>query len=94
LEAARISHWEAVTRIIRYLKGSPGLGILYIPNKHLQVEGFTDADWASSPSDRQSTTGYCTFLGSNLVTWKSKKQTVVARSNADSEYRAMSQTTS
>jgi hypothetical protein len=46
LEAPRVSHWEAVTRIIRYLKRQPGLGILYRPNRHLRVEGFTDADWA------------------------------------------------
>jgi hypothetical protein len=92
LEAPRVSHWEAVTRILRYLKRAPGLGILYRPNGHLRVEGFTDADWAGSPSDRRSTTGYCTFFGGNLVTWKSKKQTVVARSSAEAEYRAMAHT--
>ena len=94
LEAPRVSHWEAVTRIVRYLKRASGLGILYRPNGHLRVEGFTDADWAGSPLDRRSTTGYCTFLGGNLETWKSKKQTVVARSSAEAEYRAMSNTTS
>ena len=73
-----VSHWEAVTRIIRYVKRQPGLGILYRRNGHLRVEGFTDVDWASSLLDRWSTTGYCTFFGGNLVTWKSKKQTVVA----------------
>jgi transposase InsO family protein len=92
LEAPRVSHWEAITRIIRYLKRQPGLGILYRPNGHLRVEGFTSADWAGSPSDRRPTTGYCTFFGGNLVTWKSKKQTVVARSSAEAEYRAMAYT--
>uniref|UniRef100_A0A2N9ERL8 Integrase catalytic domain-containing protein n=1 Tax=Fagus sylvatica TaxID=28930 RepID=A0A2N9ERL8_FAGSY len=52
-----------------------------------------DADWAGSPSDRKSTTGYCTFIGGNLVTWRSKKQSVVARSSAEAEYRAMTHTT-
>ena len=74
------------------MKRQPGLGILYRPNGHLKVEGFTDANWAGSPSDRRSTTGYCTFFGGNLVTWKSKKQTVVARSSAEAEYRAMAHT--
>ena len=60
------------------MKRQPGLGILYRLNGHLRVEGFTDADWANSPSDRRSTTGYCTFFDSNLVTWKSKKQLLVA----------------
>jgi hypothetical protein len=70
LEAPRVSHWEAVTQIIWYVKRQPGLGILYRPNGHLKVEGFIDADWVGSPSDRWSTTGYCTFFGGNLVTWE------------------------
>ena len=53
------------------------------------MEAFTDADWAGSVDDRRSTSGYCTFIGGNLVTWRSKKQTVVARSSAEAEYRAM-----
>ena len=83
MEAHRVSHWEDVTRIIRYLKRQPCLGILYRPNGHLRVEGFTDADWASSPLDRRPTIGYCTLLGGNLVSQKSKKQIVVARSSAE-----------
>ena len=55
----------------------------------LQVEGFTDADWAGSLDDRRSTSGYCTYIGGNLVTWRSKKQIVVARSSVEAEYRAM-----
>lgn len=53
------------------------------------VEGFTDANWASSPLDRLSTIGYYAFLGGNLVTWNGKKQTVVARSNVETEYRVV-----
>jgi len=53
--------------------------------------GYSDADWAGS-FDRKSTTGFCTFVGGNLVTWKSKKQNVVARSSAEAEYRAMAST--
>ena len=69
LEAPR----EVVTRIIRYLKKQPGLGILYRLNGHLRLEGFTNADWAGSPLDRLSTIGYCTFFRGNRATWKSKK---------------------
>jgi hypothetical protein len=57
------------------------------------VVGYSDADWAGS-CDRKSTTGFCTFVGGNLVTWKSKKQNVVARSSAEAEYRAMASTAS
>ena len=82
-------HLEAVNRILRYLKGSPGRGLLYKACGHLQVEAYTDADWAGSVMDRRSTSGYCTFVGGNLVSWRSKKQNVVARSSAEAEFRAV-----
>ena len=56
------------------------------------IMAYTDADWAGNALDRKSTTGFCTFVGGNLVTWKSKKQTVIARSSAEAEYRAMAAT--
>lgn len=50
---------------------------------------YTDADWAGCVIDRKSTTGYCSFVWGFLVTWRSKKQSVVARRSAEAEYRAM-----
>ena len=87
-----VPHWEIVIWIVRYLKAHPGRGLLYKANGHLRVEASTDADWAGSPSDRKSTTKYCAFLGGNLITWRSKKQIVVARSSAEVEYRAIAHT--
>ncbi|KAK4847955.1 hypothetical protein QYF36_019274 [Acer negundo] len=55
---------------------------------HFQVEVFTDADWAGSVTDMRSTSDYCTFVRGNLMTWRSKKQGVVARSSAEAEFRA------
>ncbi|KAH9673231.1 reverse transcriptase Ty1/copia-type domain-containing protein [Citrus sinensis] len=55
------------------------------------IEVYTDADWAGSITDRRSTSGYCTFIWGNLVTWRSKKQSVVARSSAEAEFRSMAQ---
>ena len=78
-----------MTRIVRYIRGAPGKGLLYEDKGHTQVVGYSDADWAGSPSDRRSTSGFCIFVGGNLVSWKSKKQNVVARSSAEAEYRAM-----
>ncbi|CAL5428100.1 unnamed protein product [Camellia sinensis] len=82
-------HMNAVIRILRYLKSSPGKGIMFTKGCNLEVEGYTDADWAGSIDDRRSTSGYFTFVGGNLVTWRSKKQEVVARSSAEAEYRGM-----
>ncbi|XP_068326019.1 uncharacterized mitochondrial protein AtMg00810-like [Pyrus communis] len=87
-----VDHLNLVKRILRYLKGSVGRGILMTKNDHTHIMGYCDADWAGNAIDCKSTSGYCTFVGGNLVTWKSKKQTVIARSSAEAEYRAMAST--
>jgi hypothetical protein len=69
---------EVVYRILRYLKGTPGRRLWFKKNGHLDLEGYYDADWASSRDDRRSTSGYYVFVGGNLVSWRSKKQAVVA----------------
>lgn len=80
---------DAVERILRYLKSTPEKGILFSNHGNLKVEGYTDADQAGSKDDRRSTSGYFTFVGGNLVTWRNKKQTVVARSSAEAEFIGM-----
>ncbi|XP_038698474.1 uncharacterized mitochondrial protein AtMg00810-like [Tripterygium wilfordii] len=91
----RTSHMEVVYRILRYFKSSPRKGLLFARNGylkidgHLKIEAYTDADWAGSIDDRRSTMGYYKFIGGNLVIWRSKKQTIVSRSIAEAEYRAM-----
>lgn len=82
-------HMKAVIRILQYLKSSPGRGIMFTKGDNLSVKGYTDADWAGSIDDRHSTAGYLTFVGGNLVTWRSKKQGVIARSSAEVEYIGM-----
>ena len=76
-------HMDVVERILRYLKSASGKGLLFSNHGHLKVEGYTDADWAESADDKRSTADYFTFVGGNLVTWRSKKQQVVARSSAE-----------
>ena len=87
----RSEHLDIVHRILRYLKGTPGKGLWFARSGHLEVDGYSDSDWAGCPDDRRSTSGYCVFVGGNLVSWRSKKQTVVSRSTAEAEYRALSQ---
>ena len=56
-------HMNAMTQILRYLKGTPGKGIMFSKNGHLEITRYTDADWARNISDRKSTSGYFTFVG-------------------------------
>ncbi|RVW71473.1 Retrovirus-related Pol polyprotein from transposon TNT 1-94 [Vitis vinifera] len=84
-------HMTAVIRILRYLKMTPGKGLFFQRTTKKEIEIFSDADWAGSVTDRRSTSGYCSFVWGNLVTWRSKKQSVVARSSAEAEFRAMTQ---
>ncbi|MCI25689.1 hypothetical protein A2U01_0046880, partial [Trifolium medium] len=81
-----------VIRILKYIKSAPGKGLLYENKGNTQVVGYSDADWAGSPADRRSTSGYCVLIGGNLISWRSKKQNIVARSSAEAEYRAMAAT--
>ena len=71
-------HLEAVNRILRYLKMTPGHGLLLKRSENYEVEIYTDASWAGELTDRRSTTGYCSYVWGNLVTWRSKKEAVVS----------------
>ena len=82
-------HMEAVMRILRYLKGTPGVGLLFQKHTGRRISIYTDASWAGDLTDRRSTSAYCTYVWGNLVTWRSKKQAVVSRSSAEAEYRAL-----
>nr|XP_017181779.1 uncharacterized protein LOC108170846 [Malus domestica] len=68
-----VKHLFIVKRILHYLKGFIGRGILMKNNQSTPISGYTDAYWAGSEINRKSTIGYCTFVGGNIITWKSKK---------------------
>ncbi|KAL1220948.1 Retrovirus-related Pol polyprotein from transposon RE2 [Cardamine amara subsp. amara] len=92
MQAPSKHHWGnggSYSRII----GTPGKGTWMGCNNSTEIVGYCDYDWAGDKVDRKSTTGYCTFVGGNLVTWRSKKQKVISRSSAEAEYRAMANTT-
>lgn len=85
---------RAVKRILRYLKGSLGLGLTITPGPKTTFFAFSNADWAGCPDSRRFTTGFCVFLGKNLLTWVSKKQPTLSRSSAEAEYKTLALTTS
>ncbi|GJU54732.1 putative ribonuclease H-like domain-containing protein [Tanacetum coccineum] len=84
----KVSHLHAVKRIFRYLKGQPKLGLWYPKDSPFDLEAYSDSDYAGASLDRKSTTGGCQFLGSRLISWQCKKQTIVANSTTEAEYVA------
>ncbi|GJS00836.1 hypothetical protein Tco_0317344 [Tanacetum coccineum] len=84
----KTSHFNAVKRIFRYLKGQPKLGLWYPRDSPFDLEAFSDSDYARASLDRKSTTGGCQFLGKRLISWQCKKQTIVANSTTEAEYVA------
>lgn len=87
------AHMQAGKRILRYLAGSVNQGILLANESCARLSAYCDSDWGGCPNTRRSTSGYCILLGSSPISWKSKRQSVVARSTAEAEYRALAYTT-
>ena len=82
-------HWNAIKRVLRYLKGTINHGLLIRRQSSTHLHAFADADWAGDINDRRSTTTYFIFLGATPISWSSKKQHTIARSTAEAEYRAI-----
>ncbi|KAJ9567352.1 hypothetical protein OSB04_003318 [Centaurea solstitialis] len=85
----REPHFNALKRILRYLQGTLSMGLFLRPSPINRLVSYTHADWAGCPDTRRSTSGFCVFLGDNLVSWSSKRQHVVSRSSAEAEYRGI-----
>ncbi|XP_020680918.1 uncharacterized protein LOC110098425 [Dendrobium catenatum] len=87
-----VQHTALLKKLLRYIQGTSAFG-LPITRSNLTLRTFSDADWASDPITRKSTTGFCTFLSETLVYWTVKKQATVSRSSTESEYRALASAT-
>ncbi|KAI0523201.1 hypothetical protein KFK09_005595 [Dendrobium nobile] len=82
-------NFKDLKRLLRYINGTLSFG-LPISIGNLELHSYSDADWASDTTDRKSISGFCTFLGPNLISWTVKKQATVAKSSTEAEYRSLS----
>ncbi|GAU43961.1 hypothetical protein TSUD_283880 [Trifolium subterraneum] len=82
-------HIAAIKRIMRYVRGTASLGIMYRKtSEELKLDGWSDSDYAGDLDDRKSTSGYVFMLGSGAISWSSKKQPIVTLSTTDAEFIA------
>ncbi|GJV43083.1 ribonuclease H-like domain-containing protein [Tanacetum coccineum] len=79
----------AIKRILRYVRGTLNYGLQLFSSSTTELVAYSDADWAGCPTTRRSTSGYCVFLGNNLLYWSSKRQPTLSRSSAEAEYRGV-----
>ncbi|KAL1225866.1 Retrovirus-related Pol polyprotein from transposon TNT 1-94 [Cardamine amara subsp. amara] len=81
-------HWKAITRVLNYLQYTKSYGLHY-GKEPAVLEGYSDANWISDSKNSKSTSGYVFTLGGAAVSWKSSKQTLLARSTMESEFIAL-----
>nr|GEY03907.1 putative reverse transcriptase domain-containing protein [Tanacetum cinerariifolium] len=84
----KVSHLHAMKKIFRYLKSQPKFGLWYLKDSSFDLVAYTDNDYVRASLDKKSTAGGCQFLGSRLISWQHKKQTVVANSTTEAKYVA------
>ncbi|XP_019096462.1 PREDICTED: uncharacterized protein LOC109130848 [Camelina sativa] len=90
MQMPRERHLEAVLRVVKYLKGKAGQGILLSSRIDLELSVYCDADWGTCPLSHRSLTAYVALFGGSPISWKTKKQKVVSQSSCEAEYHAMS----
>ncbi|XP_055803170.1 uncharacterized mitochondrial protein AtMg00810-like [Solanum dulcamara] len=85
----RDEHMNALKHIVRYLQGTLDYGLHLYPSSTTTLVSYTDADWGGCPDTRRSTSGYCIFMGDNLISWSAKRQATLSRSSAEAEYQGV-----
>lgn len=84
-------HMVVVKRILCFLKGTVHHRLCFRFGP-FSLQAYCDVDWAGSSFDHRSISGFCLFLGSNPISWCSKKQPIMARSSTEAEYRCLAHT--
>ncbi|GKB05903.1 ribonuclease H-like domain-containing protein [Tanacetum coccineum] len=85
----REPHFSALKRILRYVRGTMDYGLQLFSSSATDLVAYSDADWAGCPTTQRSTSGYCVFLGNNLLSWSSKLQSNLSYPSAEAEYRGV-----
>lgn len=93
MEAPTNLHFQAALRVLKFIKINLGQGLLFKAASSISLKGFSYSYWGTCPDTRRSITGFCFFLGESLISWKSKKQSVVSRSSSEAEFRALAKAT-
>ncbi|XP_028105314.1 uncharacterized protein LOC114304356 [Camellia sinensis] len=93
MHASTVTHFNVVKQLLRYLQGTLSYGLVFTPGP-LTLHAYSDSNWAGSVLDRKYTTGYCVFLGPNLISWATKKQCTVSRSSTQAKYCTLAHTIS
>jgi hypothetical protein len=88
MESPKYSHWKMAKRILRYVAGTLNFVLWYTKYDSNQLSGYIDSDFEGSLDDKKSTSGHVFQLGTNLISWASKKQPIVSISSAEAEYVA------
>jgi hypothetical protein len=86
MESPKDSHWKMAKWVLRYIAGTLNFGLWYTKSDNNQLCGYTDSDFAGSLDDRKGTSRHSFHLGSNLISWASKKQPILSISSAEAEY--------
>jgi hypothetical protein len=83
------AHWDALKRVLRYLRGTKHLGIVFCRDAAPVLVGYSDADWSGDVDSSRSTTGYVFTVAGGAVSWNSRLQRSVALSSAEAEFMAL-----
>lgn len=89
MHTPHIDHLHDLKRIIRYTKGTLRVGLMLTTSFASTLVSYTDDDWAGCLDTRRSKSCYCVYLGDNLISWSSKRQTTISRCSTEAEYQGI-----